>query len=147
MGARHSWRSQFSKYAEHNNPQGMRVLCQETSHEVHSVEGRKGMEDRLLLRVLEVARLIGFEKTKTYQLIREGRIRSVLVDGRIRVPLEAVQDFVHELERSNGNRPARTPSSPKQRLTPSPNTQLVEWAPHQAGQGRSRRAQPRADTS
>jgi hypothetical protein len=36
---------------------------------------------------------IGFGRTKTLDLIRAGRIRVVMVDGRIRIPVEALQEF------------------------------------------------------
>ena len=53
---------------------------------------------RLLLRPEEVADAIGLGRSKTYQLITSGQIRSVQVGRSRRVPLEAVREFVARLE-------------------------------------------------
>jgi excisionase family DNA binding protein len=41
--------------------------------------------DRMLYSPSEVAQLIGFGRTRTYELVREGRIPSIKIDGRTRV--------------------------------------------------------------
>ena len=53
---------------------------------------------RLLLRPGEVAAVIACGRTKTYSLIARGAIRSVRIDGAIRVPVDAVAEFAARLE-------------------------------------------------
>ena len=53
---------------------------------------------QLLLRPSEVAPAIACGRTKTYELIARGAIRSVRIDGAIRVPVGAVEEFVAALE-------------------------------------------------
>ena len=69
------------------------------------VHGRTAEElsmERALLRVGETAESIGFSRSKTYSLIKRGIIRSVRVDGVIRVPPDAIREFVDSLaERSD----------------------------------------------
>jgi excisionase family DNA binding protein len=57
--------------------------------------------DKLLYRVSEVGEVIGFRRTKVYDLIREGRLRAVDVDGVLRVPASAIEDFVRSVEASS----------------------------------------------
>lgn len=53
---------------------------------------------QLLYRVGDVAPLLGLGRTKTYQLISRGVIRSVRVDSALRIPASAIEEFVHTLE-------------------------------------------------
>ena len=53
---------------------------------------------RVLLRPNEVAEAIGVGRTKAYSLIHRGCIRSVRVDGSIRIPAGALTEFVERLE-------------------------------------------------
>jgi excisionase family DNA binding protein len=53
---------------------------------------------RLLLRPGEVAAAISCGRTKTYELIARGAIRSVRIDGAIRIPVEALSEFAARLE-------------------------------------------------
>jgi excisionase family DNA binding protein len=55
------------------------------------------MEKRLL-RVGEAAVLIGFGRTKTYELINRGLLGAVLIDGTLRVPAESIEAFVRTLQ-------------------------------------------------
>ena len=48
----------------------------------------------LLLRVTEAARVLGLGRTKTYELIADGRLEVVRIDGAVRIPVEAVEQFV-----------------------------------------------------
>ena len=41
--------------------------------------------EQLLYRVVDVGRAIGFGRSKTYEMIRAGKIRHIIVEGRIRV--------------------------------------------------------------
>lgn len=57
------------------------------------------MEDEpLLYTVPAAARMLSLGRSKTYDLIRSGRIRSVRVDGCRRVPRAALEEFISGLE-------------------------------------------------
>ena len=53
-------------------------------------------EPVLLLRIPEAARRLGIGRTKTYELIADGRLEVVRIDSAVRVPAAAVERFVHE---------------------------------------------------
>jgi excisionase family DNA binding protein len=55
-----------------------------------------------LLRVAEVARIIGFGRSKTYEMIRAGELPSIDIDGNIRVPRKALQDWLDQKINSAG---------------------------------------------
>jgi excisionase family DNA binding protein len=59
------------------------------------------MTEKLLLRPEEVAELIGVGRTKVYELMGSGLIRSVKIGGSRRIPRSAVEDFVASLLSSN----------------------------------------------
>jgi excisionase family DNA binding protein len=50
--------------------------------------------DKLLLRPTEAADAIGVSRSKAYALIAGGEIPSVKVGGCIRVPVDALRDWV-----------------------------------------------------
>jgi excisionase family DNA binding protein len=52
---------------------------------------------KLLLRVTEVADTLSLGRTKSYELIARGVIPSVRIDGAVRVPASALEDFVRSL--------------------------------------------------
>lgn len=52
---------------------------------------------KLLLRVTEVAETLSLGRTKSYELIARGVIPSVRIDGAVRVPATALEDFVRSL--------------------------------------------------
>jgi excisionase family DNA binding protein len=55
---------------------------------------------RLLLTVPEAAEALAISRSKLYELIAAGLIRSVRIDGSRRVPVEALQSYVaHLLDR------------------------------------------------
>jgi excisionase family DNA binding protein len=59
----------------------------------------EGFERRLLLRVDEVARMIGVSKATAYDLINRGEIPSIRLAGRcgrglLRVPAEALRKMI-----------------------------------------------------
>lgn len=53
------------------------------------------------MRITEAAhRLgIGIGRTKTYELIADGRLEVVRIDGAVRVPVAAIEEFVSECRR------------------------------------------------
>jgi excisionase family DNA binding protein len=59
---------------------------------------RRATVDRVLLRANEAADALGVSRSKVYELLASGRLRSVNVDGARRVPCEAVREFVAGLE-------------------------------------------------
>ena len=52
----------------------------------------------LLLRPEDAARALGVGRTKVYELMRSGALRSVRVGGLRRVPVAALNEFVTRLE-------------------------------------------------
>ena len=52
---------------------------------------------RLLLTVPEAAEALAISRSKLYELIAAGLIRSVRIDGSRRVPVEALQTSVAQL--------------------------------------------------
>lgn len=54
------------------------------------------MDDRMLYRVGEVAELLSLSKSKVYELIRSGALRSIRIDGCRRIRGEDLRAFVDE---------------------------------------------------
>ena len=54
------------------------------------------MNERLLLRPTEAAELLGICRTKTYQLLASGELPSVRIGGSIRVPVDALRQWITE---------------------------------------------------
>jgi len=52
---------------------------------------------RLLLTVPEAAEALAISRSKLYELIASGLVRSVRIDGSRRVPVEALESYVAEL--------------------------------------------------
>lgn len=46
-----------------------------------------------LLSPTDAAEVLGVGRTKLLALVRSGRIRCRMLDGRIRIPVEAIQEF------------------------------------------------------
>ena len=57
---------------------------------------------RLLLTVEEAAERLGVGRTTTYGLVKIGAIRSVTIGRLRRIPLDALDDYVHDLSRKSG---------------------------------------------
>lgn len=55
--------------------------------------------NRLLLRVEEVAELLDVGRTRVYELIRSGALKSVKIGGSRRIPVAAVEAYIQELLR------------------------------------------------
>ena len=53
----------------------------------------------LLVRPEDAAQVLGIGRTKVYELIRSGALRSVRVGGLRRIPVSALDEFVARLER------------------------------------------------
>jgi excisionase family DNA binding protein len=52
---------------------------------------------KLLLTVPEAAAALGISRSKLYQLIAAGTVRSVRIDGARRVPVESLTSYIHQL--------------------------------------------------
>jgi len=52
----------------------------------------------LLVRPEDAARVLGVGRTKVYELIRSGALRSVRVGGLRRIPVAALKEFVPRLD-------------------------------------------------
>ncbi len=56
------------------------------------------MVERLLVPVREAAELLGIGRTRTWQLIYEGRLRAVRIGRRTLMPRAEPERFIRELE-------------------------------------------------
>ena len=52
---------------------------------------------KLLLTVPEAAEALGISRSKLYQLISAGLIRSIRIDGSRRVPVDALTAYLNQL--------------------------------------------------
>lgn len=53
---------------------------------------------RLLLRPEQAAEALSIGRTAVFELIRSGRLRSIKIGGRRRIPASALAEFVRQLE-------------------------------------------------
>jgi excisionase family DNA binding protein len=58
------------------------------------------MCERLLLKVGEAAKLLGLGRSKTYELIQRGALKSLKVDGARRVRIDDVHEFIERLRQA-----------------------------------------------
>jgi excisionase family DNA binding protein len=79
-------------------------------------------EPKLLLSLNEAARLLGISRNTTlHDLIESGKIRAVVVAGRLRVPREEVERVARE-----GTEPCPYPRKARRGPAPRPVLSLVE---------------------
>jgi excisionase family DNA binding protein len=52
------------------------------------------MTERLMLRPTEAGDAIGVSRSKIYELIASGQIPSIRVDGAVRVPVKALEQWI-----------------------------------------------------
>jgi len=52
---------------------------------------------RLLLTVPEAAQALAISRSKLYELIASGLVRSVRIDGSRRIPIEALESYIARL--------------------------------------------------
>lgn len=62
----------------------------------HQHQGN-GVAEKLLYRIPEAAGLLDLGLTKTYELVRSGRLRAVHIDRAIRIPADSLREFVERL--------------------------------------------------
>ena len=53
---------------------------------------------RKFYRIPEAAEILGLGKSKTYELVQSGAIRTVRVGRAVRVPVSAIDEFAERLE-------------------------------------------------
>ncbi|TYK51109.1 helix-turn-helix domain-containing protein [Actinomadura decatromicini] len=52
---------------------------------------------KLLLTVPEAAKALAISRSKLYELLASGAIRSIRIDGSRRVPVDALTDYINTL--------------------------------------------------
>ena len=105
---RERWRTQYETAKEHTRPgRGRRHPGRGVSSAVRQRhQRRRGTVDgpgddhreQLLLRPTEAAARLGIGRTKVYELMRSGELRSVKIGGARRVSATALVDFVARLD-------------------------------------------------
>ena len=60
---------------------------------------RRSKLNSRLLNVEQAAQLLGLGRSKTYQLILRGELKSLKIGRSRRVPVDAIEDFIAELMR------------------------------------------------
>ena len=59
------------------------------------------MIERLMLRPAEAAEALGISRSKVYELIASGQIPSIRLGGSVRVPVQALREWIeNELEKN-----------------------------------------------
>ena len=48
----------------------------------------------LTLRVEDLMPILGIGRNTAYELVRSGKIRSIRVGGQLRIPMDAIQDYL-----------------------------------------------------
>lgn len=66
-----------------------------------------GPIEPLLLSVTHVSKMIGFGRTKTYELVQSGKIPSILVEGRVRITRQALDTWIAQQSRWTSRASAR----------------------------------------
>lgn len=51
---------------------------------------------RILLRVVEAAEMLSLGRSKTYALVQAGEIPSVKIGGAVRIPVDALNDWLRK---------------------------------------------------
>jgi len=51
--------------------------------------------DKLLLRPVEVAEIVGVGRSKVYELISAGELPSIRLGGSVRVPVDQLREWVN----------------------------------------------------
>ncbi|MGD0290741.1 MAG: helix-turn-helix domain-containing protein [Candidatus Binataceae bacterium] len=60
--------------------------------------------ERLLLRIDEMAQLIGVSRTTAYALVNKGEIPSVRIGGLLRIPNDALRKLIEERASSESSK-------------------------------------------
>lgn len=62
--------------------------------------------DKLLLTATEAASALGIGRSKVYELLRAGSLRSVRIGAARRIPADALRDYVSALQPTGPERAA-----------------------------------------
>ena len=63
------------------------------------------MDDHVLYRVEDAAKILGFSRSRTYALVKSGVLPSLVVDGSIRVGRRQLEAWIErEIERQAAER-------------------------------------------
>ena len=54
----------------------------------------------ILMSITTVAKLIGFSRTKTYEMVQAGKIPSIIVEGRLRVTRQDLDSWIAQQPRA-----------------------------------------------
>ena len=57
-------------------------------------------EPAMLFAITEAATILGIGRTNVYTLLKQGQLRSVKIGGRRLIPRQALEQFVHDLQRT-----------------------------------------------
>lgn len=61
--------------------------------------------EKLLLKPLEAAELLGFGRSKIYELLAIGELPSIRIDGSVRIPTDALRRWIRRrLKEANQER-------------------------------------------
>jgi excisionase family DNA binding protein len=55
----------------------------------------------LLFSIPTVAKMIGFSRTKTYQMVQERKIPSIIVEGKLRITRQALLEWIDQHARAS----------------------------------------------
>jgi excisionase family DNA binding protein len=58
--------------------------------------------EKAFLTIKEVSQIINMGRTKTYELVRAGRLPKVVIEGCLRVPVAALRTWIAEQSSLNG---------------------------------------------
>ncbi len=61
------------------------------------------MCDKLLLTVIEAAEMLGIHRSRTYQFIQRGELKSLKIGGARRVLITDLHEFVRTLKEAAGD--------------------------------------------
>jgi excisionase family DNA binding protein len=59
-------------------------------------------QQRILVRVVEAAEMLSLGRSKTYALVQAGEIPSVKIGGSVRIPVDALKDWLRKHVESAG---------------------------------------------
>jgi excisionase family DNA binding protein len=68
--------------------------------------------DRLLLRPVEAAETLGVSRSRIYELIAQGELPSIRIGGSVRVPVDALRDWIDVQLGAGDELPVSPPPTP-----------------------------------
>lgn len=80
----------------------MSIVHSQSTGNTRRTTCEEGILDKLLLRIPEAYEASSLGRSKFYELIRDGRIRTVRIGRSVRVPADSLRDFVRDLQAEGG---------------------------------------------